>query len=44
MSKNWRCPNCKERVTLLEYWGKGHLSGNCPLTKSQREQLGIEEE
>tara|TARA_R100000664_G_C2758294_1_gene147050 strand:- start:3930 stop:4073 length:144 start_codon:yes stop_codon:yes gene_type:complete len=38
------CPYCREPVSWRSYYTMGHVGRNCPLTKSQRDQLGMEEE
>ena len=39
MSKNYNCPHCKQRVSLIEYYSKGHVNKKCPLSDEQMEQL-----
>lgn len=38
------CPTCRETVGAWEYMAKGHVAGDCPMTASQRAQLGASEE
>ena len=39
MSKNYKCPYCKQEIGLLEYYAKGHVNRRCPLNDKQMEQL-----
>tara|TARA_R100001015_G_C4526051_1_gene93736 strand:- start:339 stop:479 length:141 start_codon:yes stop_codon:yes gene_type:complete len=36
--RNWVCPKCKEKVTLIEFYAY-HARGHCPMTKAQKLQL-----
>ena len=39
MSKTYICPHCKQRGGFIEYYNRGHVKKECPMSDEQMEPL-----